>query len=96
MKYERKVVVTAREIEEEMKTQYDIDIDCAQYILFSDYYDGTCAYLGLGKDADIELEELQELVDTEGDKEALQKIMIIKHMREVFPTEDVILVDCSW
>lgn len=32
----------------------------------------------------------------ESDKEALQKIMIIKHMREVFPTEDVILVDCSW
>ena len=40
--------------------------------------------------------QLQELVDTEGDQEALQKIMIIKHMREVFPTEDEILVDCSW
>ena len=96
MIYDRKVVVTSRELEEEMKTQYDIDIDCVQYVLFGEYYDGTCAYLSLGEDADIEIEELQELVDTEGDKEALQKIMVIKHMREVFPTEDVILVDCSW
>ena len=96
MKYDRKIVVTAREIEEEMKTQYDIDIECVQYILFGEYYDGTCAYLGLGEDVNIEIEELQELVDNEGDQEALQKIMIIKHMREVFPTEDVILVDCSW
>lgn len=96
MKYDRKVVITPREIEEEMKTQYNMDIYCVQYVLFGEYYDGTCAYLNLGEDADIEIEELQELVDTEGDKEALQKIMIIKHMREVFPTEDVILVDCSW
>lgn len=95
MKYDRKIVVTAREIEEEMKLQYDVDIECVQYILFGEYYDGTCAFLGLGEDAEPELEELQIAAD-EGDTEALQKMMIIKHMREVFPTEDVILVDCSW
>lgn len=63
MKYERKIVVTAREIEEEMQLQYGVKIECAQYILFGEYYDGTCAFLGLGEDADIVIEELQELVD---------------------------------
>lgn len=95
MKYTRKVVITARDIEEEMKLQYDVDIKCAQYILFGEYYDGTCAFLGLGKDMDFELEELQTAAD-EGDIEALQKLMIIKHLREVFPKDDQILVDCSW
>lgn len=95
MFYSNNIVVKADSIKREMELQYDIEIECVQYILFGEYYNDTCMWLGLGEDIDPELEELQEDADN-GDKNALYKIMIIKHLRDVFPGVNQILVDVSW
>jgi hypothetical protein len=95
MFYSNNIVVKADSIKREMELQYDIEIECVQYVLFGEYYNDTCMWLDLGEDVDPELEELQEDADN-GDEDALHKIMIIKHLRDVFPGVNQILVDVSW
>lgn len=95
MFYSNNIVVKADSIKREMELQYDIEIECVQYVLFGEYYNDTCMWLGLGEDVDPELEELQVYADN-GDENALHKIMIIKHLRDVFPGVNQILVDVSW
>lgn len=95
MFYSNNIVVNADSIKKEMKLQYDIEIECVQYVLFGEYYNDTCMWLGLGEDMNPELEELQEEAYY-GDENALHKIMIINHLRDVFPGVNQILVDVSW
>ena len=95
MFYSNNIVVKADSIKKEMESQYNIEIECVQYVLFGEYYNDTCMWLGLGEDMDPELEELQEEADN-GDENALHKIMIIKHLRDIFPGVNQILVDVSW
>lgn len=95
MFFSNNIVVKADTIQKEMELQYGVEIECVQYVLFGEYYNDTCMWLGLGEDIDIELAELQEDADN-GDENALHKIMIINHLRDVFPGVNQILVDVSW
>jgi hypothetical protein len=95
MFYSNNIVVKADSIKKEIESQYNIEMEDPRYVLFGEYYNDTCMWLGLGEDMDPELEELQEEADN-GDENALHKIMIIKHLRDVFPGVNQILVDVSW
>lgn len=95
MKFSTNIVIEADTIQKEMKLQYDIEMEDPRYVLFGEYYDCNCAWLGIGEDADILLEELQEDADN-GDEDALHKLMVIKHLRDCFPGIEAVLVDTSW
>ena len=95
MFYSNNIVINADSIKKEMELQYDIEIENVPYTLFGEYYSGTCMWLPLGEDINLELEELQKEANN-GDENALHKIMIIKHLRDVFPGVNQILVDVSW
>ena len=95
MFYSKNIVVKEESIKKEMKLQYDIEIESVPYTLFGEYYSGTCMWLPLGADINAELEELQKEADN-GDENALHKIMIIEHLRDIFPDDNQILIDIGW
>lgn len=95
MKFSTNIVIEADTIQKEMKLQYNIEMEDPRCVLFGEYYDGNCAWLNIGEDADILLEELQEDADN-GDENALHHIMVIKHLRDCFPGVKMVLIDTSW
>ena len=95
MKFSTNIVIEADTIQKEMELQYGIEMEDPRCVLFGEYYDCNCAWLCIGKDADILLEELQEDADN-GDENALHKLMVIKHLRDCFPGVETVLIDTSW
>lgn len=93
MKFSNNIVIEADVIQREMELQYNIEMEDPRCVLFGEYYNATCMWLNL-EDEYLD-KELQEDADN-GDKNALHKLMVIRHLRDCFPGVGSILIDVSW
>ena len=97
MKYERRVVVAAREINEAVSLQYGLDegeIDVTELFWAGDYMNDCYKHLWIDEEAvSQERVEIDEGNDTE---EVRQRLLILDYLHCVFPDEEKILVDVSW
>ena len=87
MKYERRVTVTARDINEG-------DIDVTELFWPGDYMNDCYKCLWINEEAvNQERLDMDEGNDTE---EVRQRLLILDYLHYVFPDEKVILVGISW
>ena len=97
MKYERRVTVTARDINEAVSLQYGLnegDIDVTELFWPGDHMNDCYKCLWIDEEAvNQERLDMDEGNDTE---EVRQRLLILDYLHYVFPDEKVILVGISW
>ena len=89
MKFDRKVVVRAYDLEEAVRMQYGVEgpIEIAPLFWPEDFQNDCLKRLNIEEDA-YEWEPETE--------EATQRQLIRTYLRDIFPDETDILVDVSW
>ena len=97
MKYERRVTVTARDINEAVSLQYGLnegDIDVTELFWPGDHMNDCYKCLWIDEEAvNQERLDMDEGNDTE---EVRQRLLILDYLHYVFPDEKMILVGISW
>ena len=97
MRYERRVTVTARDVNEAVSLQYGLnegDIDVTELFWLGDYMNDCYKCLWIDEEAvNQERLDMDEGNDTE---EVRQRLLILDYLHYIFPDEKVILVDVSW
>ena len=97
MKYERRVTVTARDINEAVSLQYGLnkgDIDVTELFWPGDSMNDCYKCLWIDEEAvNQERLDMDEGNDTE---EVRQRLLILDYLHYVFPDEKMILVGISW
>ena len=97
MKYERRIVVHAHDINEAVALQYGLEegeIDVAELFWPGEYMNDCYKSLYISEEAvNDEQHEMEEGDDTE---DVRQRLLVVDYLHCVFPDEETILVDVSW
>ena len=89
MKVRSMIVITARELEEEIATQYNVYVEVAPLFWPEDFMNDCYKSLWYSEQA------VQE-DDGDDEEEVSQRTLIRRHLQDIFPDREEILVDVSW
>lgn len=89
MKVKSMIVISALDLEEEIENQYNVRVDVAPLFWPEDFMNDCYKSLWISEEA------VQE-DDYGSEEEISQRTLIRRHLQDIFPGQEEILVDVSW
>lgn len=89
MKVRSMIVISAQDLAEEIENQYNVYIEVAPLFWPEDFMNDCYKSLSIS-------EEAVQKDDGDDKEEVSQRTLIRRHLQDIFPDREEILVDVSW
>ena len=89
MKVKSMIVISAQDLAEEIENQYNVYVEVAPLFWPEDFMNDCYKSLWISEEA------VQE-DDGDDEEEVSQRTLIRRHLQDIFPGQEEILVDVSW